>query len=189
MSTAHRPTWKPKSGGGGLRDGATAPPTLQHSSKDQPAHKRLKYLDELAERDVDEHAQFFIDGACEDEDEDDEDHDDEEDEETSSEAETEKNDSKQDSDSVESSEESEDEEALLAELQRIRQERAAAASKKPQPAPLTQDGLIQKSWEEEGVVFRRKSGSSAGDGRQEKRFVNDTVRSDYHRAFMDRFVK
>ena len=86
-----------------------------------------------------------------------------------------------------STEEESDEEELLRELEKIRAERAA--SKPPHPPhqqPLV-DGLVQRRWEEEGVVFKRKPAAQSAP--EKRRFVNDTVRSEQHREFMNKYVK
>ena len=44
---------------------------------------------------------------------------------------------------------------------------------------------LQKRWYEE-TVFKNQSRSAP---KEKKRFVNDTVRSDFHRKFLNRFVQ
>ena len=102
-------------------------------------------------------------------------------------------------------------EALLAELERIKQERqaeqarqeeAAAARVKAEAAadaatsnPLlvglvpgtehAQSAVVRKKWYEE-TVFKNQS---RGEPEQKKRFVNDTVRNDFHLRFLHRYLK
>ena len=101
-----------------------------------------------------------------------------------------------------SSEESDsDEEELLRELEKIKREREEEAVMRQRAAeeeermeqrsvsansnPLMADQKVQKKWWED-TVFR---GQAKQDSKQKKTFVNDTVRSDFHRKFIDRFVK
>ncbi|GMH50321.1 hypothetical protein TrRE_jg8940, partial [Triparma retinervis] len=57
--------------------------------------------------------------------------------------------------------------------------------------PLLSDGSTGKSgkmkrkWNDD-VVFRNQA---RGEQKKEKRFVNDTVRNDFHRRFMSKFMK
>ena len=177
MSTAHRPTWNPKRGGGGLKDGVAAPPTLQTSSKDQPAHKKLKYNRDLVKGpDHDEHADFFDDdyqAAL-----DTEPHADPVNTDTDSVSSDEPH---KDSDQEEEESLSDQEEELMRELAKIRAER------QQQKPAASFDGLIQRRWEEEGVVFRKKQAPTGST--KEQGFINDTVRSDQHRAFMEKYVR
>lgn len=102
----------------------------------------------------------------------------------------------------------EDEEAeLLAELERIKQERAeetakAAAAKAAEEEkrlrnevstgnPLLQDTLanhsdfrIKRRWDDD-VVFRNQASKEPA---QKRRFINDTIRNDFHRRFLDRYM-
>eukprot|EP01093_Parvamoeba_rugata_P014510 TRINITY_DN4710_c0_g1_i1.p1 TRINITY_DN4710_c0_g1~~TRINITY_DN4710_c0_g1_i1.p1 ORF type:complete len:235 (-),score=-16.93 TRINITY_DN4710_c0_g1_i1:136-840(-) len=104
-----------------------------------------------------------------------------------------------------SSSSSEDEEAaLMAELEKIRAERAREAASKEMEKRLAHedeaneiavrgnpllagDLAIKKKWHEE-TVFRNQALSAKADAKP-KRFVNDTIRGDFHRKFMHRFVK
>lgn len=187
MSTAHRPTWNPSRGGGGLRDGSTAPPTLQHSSKDQTAHTRLKYLEDLSPRDSADEEAFFRDESPdallkEDDGVDGADSDALGASEESAGAQGALLQAGSDSGEASEADESEDEELLYKELQKIKAERAQKALAGPlATAPL----VVKRRWEEEGVVFRKQAVKRAG----EKRFINDTTRSDYHRQFIDRYIK
>ena len=97
----------------------------------------------------------------------------------------------------------EDEEAeLLRELERIKREREEETVKmemeKKQKA-LSSNPLIthlsksdvpvttpKRRWDED-VVFRNQ-GRELGE-RTKKRFINDTIRSDFHRKFLDKYIK
>ncbi len=111
--------------------------------------------------------------------------------------------------------ESEDEEAeLLAELARIKRERAEDAARRAAEEaaaaqgaadgellggnPLLQDRLapgggdaagasftVKRRWDDD-VVFRNQA---RGEPKAVRRFINDTVRSDFHRRFLDRYMK
>ena len=121
-----------------------------------------------------------------------------------------------DADSVsssESSEESEDDEEdetaeLMRELAKIKAERAEAAAKaaaeqaaKDQEQrekdialgnPLLnsdqdRDYGVKRRWDDD-VVFKNQARGTEERGK-EKRFVNDLLRSDFHRRFMDKYVR
>jgi protein CWC15 len=118
-----------------------------------------------------------------------------------------------DSDSSESSEESEDEEEdetaeLMRELAKIKAERAEAAAKaaaeqaaKEQEqrekdialgnpllnAEQGRDFGVKRRWDDD-VVFKNQARGTEEKGK-EKRFVNDLLRSDFHRRFMDKYVR
>lgn len=99
-----------------------------------------------------------------------------------------------------------DEEELLRELEKIKKERAKEAEMKQRAQeekeqqdlresaatsnPLMQFGssskqTVTKSWYED-TIFRNQAKTNQTE---KKRFVNDTVRSDFHRKFLDRYVK
>lgn len=113
-------------------------------------------------------------------------------------------------DSDSSSEDEDDDEAeLLAELERIKQERAEDAARKAAEAaareeqaqqaellrgnPLLQEKLaaqdpsfaLKRRWDDD-VVFRNQT---RGEPKATKRFINDTIRNDFHRRFLDRYVR
>ena len=111
--------------------------------------------------------------------------------------------------SDDSSDEETDEEAeLLAELERIKQERYAEAARAEASArakedeklraevsagnPLLNDTLaghsdfrIKRRWDDD-VVFRNQA---AKEPIKQRRFINDTIRNDFHRRFLDRYMK
>ena len=102
----------------------------------------------------------------------------------------------------------EDEEAMLqAELAKIRAEREAAKAKteaeeaaieqrRMEDAALTGNPLLysdnasvstgkaKRRWNED-VVFRNQ----AKEPEQKKRFINDTVRNDFHKRFLNKFIR
>lgn len=225
MTTAHRPTWAPAKGGeeqGGMRFYA---PSQMKSVKDIAGFTKMKYrqdgqsnLNDLTKRNVKslleerekEHfsklsREEFIserekdmkllediseDKMCiipEEVDADEEDS----------------------TGSDDSSDEETDEEAeLLAELERIKQERYAEAARAEASArakedeklraevsagnPLLNDTLaghsdfrIKRRWDDD-VVFRNQA---AKEPIKQRRFINDTIRNDFHRRFLDRYMK
>jgi len=122
-----------------------------------------------------------------------------------------------DDDGSESDASDEDEEAaLLAELEKIKRERAEEAAKKAAAEALVEeerkrqdvitgnplldlgggdhgqhaltghdDGILKRKWYEE-TVFKNQS---KGEPKAKKRFVNDTIRSDFHKRFLDKYIK
>eukprot|EP01039_Chlorochromonas_danica_P006508 gene6508-7177_t len=108
--------------------------------------------------------------------------------------------------------EDDDEDELQAELERIRAERAQAQARKAaeekalseklrhdealKANPLASfttttatgggsDGKIKRRWNDD-VIFRNQAKDEPD---VKKRFINDTVRSDFHRSFLKKFVK
>ena len=99
----------------------------------------------------------------------------------------------------------------MAELERIKKERAAdaarreaeemqlraqekaeelAASGNPAAASLRRgdrgvDFTAKRRWDDD-VVFKNQT---RGEPQQKKRFVNDTIRSDFHRRFLNKYIK
>lgn len=101
---------------------------------------------------------------------------------------------------------SDDEEALLAELAEVRREREAEAARQREAEeaaaaaeleaaaasgnPLLRlagegGGAIKRRWDED-VVFRNQASAAPAPGR---RFVNDTLRNDFHLRFMRKYIQ
>lgn len=98
-----------------------------------------------------------------------------------------------------------DEEAeLLAELERIKKERAEEAARKQKTVdaekesqlreevargnPLLNQNLafqVKRRWDDD-VVFRNQA---RGEPKAQKRFVNYTIRNDFHKRFLNRYIK
>ncbi|PPJ61363.1 hypothetical protein CBER1_09457 [Cercospora berteroae] len=112
------------------------------------------------------------------------------------------------SDSQSEEDEDEDEEAeLMRELAKIKAERAEKAAKEAAEQakkdeeqrekdialgnPLLNAGRedynIKRRWDDD-VVFKNQARGTEERGK-EKRFVNDLLRSDFHRRFMDKYVR
>lgn len=119
-------------------------------------------------------------------------------------------DDEEESDSSDDDDDEDEEAELLAELERIKRERAEEAARKAAAAtsaaeaeqrdellrgnPLLQDKLgaggsdsfaIKRRWDDD-VVFKNQA---RGEPKQQRRFINDTIRSDFHRRFLDRYIK
>ncbi|MES1904738.1 MAG: complexed with cef1p [Paramarteilia canceri] len=110
----------------------------------------------------------------------------------------------------ESDEDSEEEGLLMAELAKIRRERADAAEKADQEMevqrervrkenilhgnPLLEDSVsadggdfqVKRAWNEEVVFMNCAKNESKAD---KKMFINDPLRSDFHKRFMSKYVK
>ncbi|PSC70203.1 Cwf15 Cwc15 cell cycle control [Micractinium conductrix] len=112
--------------------------------------------------------------------------------------------------SDDSSDDDDDDEAeLLAELDRIKSERAEQAARKAaadaakaeaeeraelvRGNPLLQEKLaaqnpsfaLKRRWDDD-VVFRNQT---RGEPKAQKRFINDTIRNDFHRRFLDKYMR
>eukprot|EP01025_Chloroclados_australasicus_P006160 TRINITY_DN12008_c0_g2_i4.p1 TRINITY_DN12008_c0_g2~~TRINITY_DN12008_c0_g2_i4.p1 ORF type:complete len:269 (+),score=48.54 TRINITY_DN12008_c0_g2_i4:88-807(+) len=239
MSTAHRPTWAPAIGGteqGGNREYV---PSVQQSALNLPAHTKLKFRqagqgskDELQQKDlraelISKETKHFLTlksekdfKALQEKDfklleaqsKDDElsvngrstlipkaiDADDE--------------DSNFDSESEDSDDDEDEEALLLAELEKIKKERAIEAEKKAQedaikkreeeeerikrsnPLMAAQFGVddvddgsfnVKRRWDDD-VVFKNQA---RGEPKVQKRFINDTIRNDFHKRFLTRYFR
>jgi len=235
MTTAARPTFDPAKGGGGRGEKDLSAITRQYSSRDLPGHTKLKYREpgqgtteehkskdyrhelENRERQVrkdkeKEGSRVRVEAS-------------------SSEASRgaiaqppqkkqridpanlDADDPIDDSDVDNSEEESDDEDdtvALMNELQRIKNERAAEQARKEAEkrqeeekiraenilsgnpllnytaATAKGDMKIKRRWDED-VVF--KNCARADDTNKNKGFINDCLRSDFHRKFMEKYIK
>jgi protein CWC15 len=98
-----------------------------------------------------------------------------------------------------------DEAALQAELAKIRAERELAKQKKEAEAAAEEDAKLgeaamignpllasgessakmKRKWNED-VVFRNQA---KGEPKPQKRFINDTVRNDFHKRFLNKFIR
>lgn len=103
-------------------------------------------------------------------------------------------------DNEDDSDDDDDEAALQAELAKIRSEREkqqqqvdeehdqeAALVGNPllSSAAAAGDGRLKRRWNDD-VVFRNQA---KGEPAEQKRFINDTVRNDFHKRFMNKFIK
>ena len=120
-------------------------------------------------------------------------------------------DASDDSDDSDSEDDDDDEAELLAELARIKKEREEEAARRAAEEaaaaevadrrevaagnPLLQDKLavsdggnnfaLKRRWDDD-VVFKNQA---RNEPKQTRRFVNDTLRSDFHRRFLDRYIR
>lgn len=201
MSTAHRPTWAAALGGSGLRDGASSAQTQQYSSKDMPSHTKLKYRkfgqdapEELLRKEFTDNSMEppvlessgNITNANIDED-----------------TEFEGSENNQSDLNIEilSSEDSEEDETadLMRELNKIKREREEAKlaeAAKTEQEMLRSNPLIHLTNNSEFSVKRRwdddvvfKNQAKGVDDKPKRRFINDTTRSDFHRKFIDKYIK
>ena len=99
------------------------------------------------------------------------------------------------------SDDDEEEAELMRELEKIKAEReaarlakeaeeAAAAAKEREAVlltgnPLLGTGLVKRKWYDD-VVFRNQA---RDEPKTKKRFINDTVRNDFHKRFMSKYIK
>ena len=105
-------------------------------------------------------------------------------------------------DDSDSDSDQDDTEALLLELEKIKQERAAdllaretqrvqQESERVMESAMTGNPLLQddfkvkRRWDDD-VIFKNQS---RGEVAVKKRFVNDMLRSDFHRKFMNKYVR
>ena len=75
------------------------------------------------------------------------------------------------------------EQQLLAEQQTQLEQRAMTGN--PLLTPSTADFTVKRRWDED-VIFKNQSRAPE---QPKKRFINDMLRSDFHRKFMNKYVK
>ncbi|KAL0306227.1 UNVERIFIED_CONTAM: protein CWC15A, partial [Sesamum radiatum] len=97
-----------------------------------------------------------------------------------------------------------DEEALLAELERLRKEKAEQKEREEREKqeeelkakeeqllrgnPLLNNPAsfsVKRRWDDD-VVFKNQA---RGETKTPKRFINDTIRNDFHRKFLQKYMK
>ncbi|KAG8365170.1 hypothetical protein BUALT_Bualt18G0076500 [Buddleja alternifolia] len=99
-----------------------------------------------------------------------------------------------------------DEEALLAELERLRKEKAEQKEREEREKqeeelkvkeeqllrgnpllnnPISTTFSVKRRWDDD-VVFKNQT---RGETKTPKRFINDTIRSDFHRKFLQKYMK
>ena len=115
-----------------------------------------------------------------------------------------------DTDDDEDEDDSDDDAELMAELERIKKERAAEKAKKEaeireeqerirQEAMIKGNPLLNLHDEESGefkvkrrwdddVVFKNCA-KGISERKKEANFINDSIRSEFHRKFMDKYIK
>ncbi|EEF39650.1 protein CWC15 homolog [Ricinus communis] len=230
MTTAARPTWAPAKGGNEQGGTRIFGPSQKYSSRDLAAHTNLKprregqdTQDELQKRNLREELeererrhfsskdksynddrdrrksnQLLLEGAKRDTedriiprsvDADD------------SDVEVNNDD---ESDDEDDDDDEDDTEALMAELERIKKERAEEKLRQEQQEaaeelkvkeeqllrgnPLLNNPTsfnVKRRWDDD-VVFKNQA---RGETKAPKRFINDTIRNDFHRKFLQKYMK
>ncbi|KAJ6110117.1 hypothetical protein N7486_002352 [Penicillium sp. IBT 16267x] len=112
--------------------------------------------------------------------------------------------SEEDSSEEEDSDDDDDEAALMRELEQIKKERLAQKEKEEQeraaeeeeqrevdiargnPLLNAQDFNMKRRWDDDVVFKNQARGTEKQDG---KEFVNDLLRSDFHKRFMSKYVR
>jgi protein CWC15 len=98
----------------------------------------------------------------------------------------------EDSSSSDDSSDDDDEEELMKELEKIKAERkrereaAAAAASNPIMDGGQDGGRIAQRWDDDTVFKNQARGTNL---KTKARFINDTVRNDFHRRFMNKYIK
>ncbi|GAV59653.1 Cwf_Cwc_15 domain-containing protein [Cephalotus follicularis] len=229
MTTAARPTWAPAKGGNEQGGTRIFGPSQKYSSRDLAAHTNLKprkegqdTQDELQKRNLREELEererrhfssksksysddrdrrkgsdLLLEGTKRDT----------EDRivQRSVDADDSDVEVKSDDESDDEEEEEEDDtEALLAELEQIKKERAEEKMRKEQLEkeeelkakeaevmrgnPLLNNPTsfnVKRRWDDD-VVFKNQA---RGENKIAKRFINDTIRNDFHRKFLQKYMK
>ncbi|XP_058066888.1 protein CWC15 homolog [Anopheles bellator] len=227
MTTAARPTFDPARGGTGRGEKDLSALSKQYSSRDLPGHTKLKYRDqgqstaeELRNRDFREElekrerdskqtkgsavpisARRGTESAAA----------------TSGSAKRQKLDAPQnldaddpvDSENSDSDSDEDDTAALLAELNKIKQERASEQahrerSKQQEEEKIRMENIlsgnpllnysstakaelkVKRRWDDD-VVFKNCARSEPD--KKANNFINDSLRSDFHKKFMDKYIK
>jgi len=218
MTTAARPTFEPARGGTGKGENDLSALSKQYSSRDLPSHTKLKYRQdgqsashELRGRDfrkeLDDRERAVRDKR------------DRNRESGSSSGSSKRprldqipaanldaDDPADDEDDESDSDDDDDTAELLAELQKIKKERAMENAKKDAERKLEEERIrmeniikgnpllngekadfkVKRRWDDD-VVFKNCA-RGAPDG-SEKKFINDTLRSEFHKKFMEKYVK
>ncbi|KAI6186274.1 Membrane transporter [Aphelenchoides besseyi] len=211
MTTAHRPTFDPAKGGMGRNEGDLSKLSTQYSARDMPSHKKLKYRQGAQlyeERSGKEHRRTLEDRESRSTKDRSNRLDalelpakkprvDEEDEEAVADGDDPLDETVENSDQ---SDDSEDEAELMAELAAIRKERAAEKAEREsrekaeqerirredllQANPLLQSDApsnfsVKRRWDDD-VVFKNCA-KGTDDRNQQPTFINDSIRSQFHR--------
>ncbi|XP_024960038.1 protein CWC15 homolog isoform X1 [Cynara cardunculus var. scolymus] len=229
MTTAARPTWAPAKGGNEQGGARIFGPSQKYSSRDIAAHTTLKprkegqdTQDEVQRRDLKEeleererrHFSSKDKGYGEDRDRRKGGHHlleglgrDLEDRivPRSADADDADVDINSDEESDDDDDDEDDTEALLAELEQIKKERAEEKLRKEREEqeeelklkeaelirgnPLLNNATtsfnVKRRWDDD-VVFKNQA---RGENKPQKRFINDTIRSDFHRKFLQKYMK
>jgi len=196
--SAAKPTWSSSHGGGGLNDGSGSAPTGQYSSRDLKSHSKLKLRQPGQDAPSEVQARNFAAELLRLENKDKGVIVEEIEAESGSEQEEVK-----EADTVEEDSESDDDdddpEALLRELEAIKKEREAERLRRLQEQQEAEEtaleanpllrkrpsAVVKRRWDDD-AVFR---GGQAAEEQPPKRFINDVVRSDFHRKFIKKYIR
>uniref|UniRef100_A0A3B3ZF02 CWC15 spliceosome associated protein homolog n=1 Tax=Periophthalmus magnuspinnatus TaxID=409849 RepID=A0A3B3ZF02_9GOBI len=183
MTTAARPTFEPARGGRGKGEGDLSALSKQYSSRDLPGHTKIKYRQPTQDAPEEVRARDFRREL-------------EERERVAAREKTRERGPREHTTSSSSSSSS----------KRLRLDQIPAANLDADD-PLTDDDedsdeesddddtaallaeleKIKKEWDDD-VVFKNCA-KGVDEARKEKRFVNDTLRSEFHKKFMEKYVK
>uniref|UniRef100_A0A8C9KPW6 Spliceosome-associated protein CWC15 homolog n=1 Tax=Panthera tigris altaica TaxID=74533 RepID=A0A8C9KPW6_PANTA len=190
MTTAARPTFEPARGGRGKGEGDLSQLSKQYSSRDLPSHTKIKYRqttqdapEEVRNRDFRRELEERERAAAREKNRDRPTR-----EHTTSSSEDEDEDFEEESDD-------DDTAALLAELEKIKKERAEEQARKMMymlsiflALQLTFFMSPDTDMWDDDVVFKNCA-KGVDDQKKDKRFVNDTLRSEFHKKFMEKYIK
>ncbi|KAL3848071.1 hypothetical protein ACJMK2_018953 [Sinanodonta woodiana] len=220
MTTAARPTYDPARGGQGKGESDLSSLSKQYSSRDLPAHTRLKYrqegqgtADELRSRDFRRELEERERSSKEKRDRN------RESSSSSSNSSSKRprleqipaanldaDDPVDDEDEEDDSDDEDETAALLAELQKIKKERAQEmarmeAEKKVEEERIRTENIlkgnpllnqekvefkVKRRWDDD-VVF--KNCAKGEEDKKKSLFINDTLRSEFHKKFMEKYIK
>ncbi|CAD5124365.1 DgyrCDS12653 [Dimorphilus gyrociliatus] len=213
MTTAARPTFEPARGGTGKGENDLSSLSKQYSSRDLPSHTKLKYRQSGQSSQNDLREREF---RRELEEKERKEREKKEKERGPREAkrarlnelpvnlDADEPQENSDEDSDEEDDDDDDTAALLAELQKIKKERATEALKKEEEKKAEEERIrtdniikgnpllntnidykVKRRWDDD-VVFKN---CAKGSEKEERGFINDTLRSEFHKKFMDKYVK
>uniref|UniRef100_A0A0K0DK81 Protein CWC15 homolog n=1 Tax=Angiostrongylus cantonensis TaxID=6313 RepID=A0A0K0DK81_ANGCA len=226
MTTAHRPTFHPARGGTGRTEGDLSKLSQQYSSKDMPSHTKLKYRqtgqgteEELRRRDLRRELEDKEKLASKER----------RSRDTAASGSSSKRtrfdeishaavDADEPLDEPDSSDVDSDEDdtaALMAELERIKKERADEKAAKEEEEKKREEKIrmdnilsgnpllniaesgssssnggefkVKRRWDDD-VVFKNCA-KGLDERRKEPSFINDAIRSEFHKKFMDKYIK
>ncbi|XP_030637851.1 protein CWC15 homolog [Chanos chanos] len=235
MTTAARPTFEPARGGRGKGEGDLSALSKQYSSRDLPGHTKIKYRqptqdapEEVRARDFRRELEERERAAVKNRERGPREH-------TTSSSSSSSSSKRprldqipaanldaddpltddEEEDSEAESDSDDDTAALLAELEKIKKERAEEQERKEREQRAEEERIrmenilsgnpllnlagqqqhvqtqntfsVKRRWDDD-VVFKNCA-KGVDESRKEKRFVNDTLRSEFHKKFMEKYVK
>ncbi|MXQ94552.1 hypothetical protein E5288_WYG003458 [Bos mutus] len=214
MTTAARPTFEPARGGRGKGEGDLSQLSKQYSSRDLPSHTKIKYRqttqdapEEVRNRDFRRELEERERAAAREKNRD----------RPTREHTTSSSVSKKPRlDQIPAANLDADDPltdvSLLAELEKIKKERAEEQARKEQEQKAEEERIrmenilsgnpllnltgpsqpqanfkVKRRWDDD-VVFKNCA-KGVDDQKKDKRFVNDTLRSEFHKKFMEKYIK